>query len=65
MTDDPEQTKPKRLPKGWRKYIRRLKQAARRDGVAFRRPSYARVPSRPEPAPAKSRAESEPAAEAE
>ena len=39
MTDKTSKAKPKRLPKGQRTHIRRLKQEARKTGVAYRPPS--------------------------
>jgi len=50
MADKKSKAKPKRLPKGHRKNIRRLKQAARQAGIPFRRPSSA---SRPDELPKK------------
>ena len=38
MADKTSKTKHKRLPKGQRTYIRRLKQEARKSGIAYRRP---------------------------
>jgi hypothetical protein len=38
MADKTSKTKRKRLPKGWRTYIRRLKREARKSGIAYRRP---------------------------
>jgi hypothetical protein len=34
MADKTGKTKPKRLPQGWRKHVRRVKQAARKAGTA-------------------------------
>jgi hypothetical protein len=52
MADKTSKTKPKRLPKGHRKHVRRLKQAARKAGVAYSRPTGApyapRVPKKEE-----------------
>ena len=42
MADKTSKTKPKRLPKGHRKHVRRLKQAARKAGVPYRRPPAGR-----------------------
>ncbi|MBN1450670.1 MAG: hypothetical protein JW963_06610 [Anaerolineales bacterium] len=39
MTDKTSKTQRKRLPKGQRTHIRRLKQAARKAGIAYRQPS--------------------------
>ena len=39
MTDKTGKAKPKRLPKGQRTNIRRLKQEARKTGTAYRPPS--------------------------
>ena len=36
----------KRLPKGQRTYVRRLKQEARKSGVAYRRPVYEQTPDK-------------------
>jgi hypothetical protein len=41
MADKTDGTRPKRLPKGQRIHVRRLKQAARRAGVAYIRPASA------------------------
>ena len=41
MADKARKTKRKRLSKGHRTHIRRLKQAARKAGVAYRRPTDA------------------------
>jgi hypothetical protein len=38
MADKTSKTRRKRLPKGQRTYIRRLKQKARKTGIAFRLP---------------------------
>ena len=38
MADKTSKTKRKRLPKGWRTYIRRLKKEARESGIAYRQP---------------------------
>jgi hypothetical protein len=51
MTDKTSKTKPKRLPRGQRAHIRRLKQEARKTGTVYRPPSSVpRVsePSKPE-----------------
>jgi len=42
MTDQTSQAKQKRLSKGHRKHVRRLKQAARKAGTPIVRPGYAR-----------------------
>jgi hypothetical protein len=34
MEDKTSKTKPKRLPRGWRVHVRRLKAAARKSGTA-------------------------------
>lgn len=39
MTDKTKQTKDKRKSKGWRKHIRRQKQAARKEGTQLRGPA--------------------------
>ncbi len=36
MTDKTSKTKSRRLPKGQRKHVRRLKQAARKAGTVYR-----------------------------
>jgi hypothetical protein len=36
MTTTTDQTKSKRLSPSWRKHVRRLKQAARKTGVAYK-----------------------------
>jgi hypothetical protein len=41
MVDKTSITKPKRLSKGWRTHIRRLKQMARKSGVAYNGPTGA------------------------
>jgi hypothetical protein len=41
MADKTGNTRPKRLPKGQRTHVRRLKQAARRAGIAYTRPASA------------------------
>jgi hypothetical protein len=46
MADKTSKTKPKRLPKGHRKHVRRLKQAARRAGITYRRPVREQTPDR-------------------
>jgi signal recognition particle subunit SEC65 len=46
MADKTSKTKPRRLPKGHRKHVRRLKQAARKAGIAYSRPESALHPSR-------------------
>jgi hypothetical protein len=38
-TSKTSKTKPKRLPKGQRTHVRRLKQAARKAGIAYSRPT--------------------------
>jgi hypothetical protein len=45
VADKISKTKPKRLPKGYRKHVRRLKQAAREAGIPYSRPAGARHPS--------------------
>jgi hypothetical protein len=45
MVNKTSKTKPKRLSKGGRTYMRRLKQAARKTGVAPSRPARASRPS--------------------
>lgn len=44
MADKKSKAESKRLPRGHRKHIRRLKQAARQAGIPFRRPSTAPRP---------------------
>ena len=46
MADKTSKTKPRRLPKGHRKHVRRLKQAARKAGIAYSQPAGALHPSR-------------------
>ena len=41
MTDKTSKAKHKRLPKGQRKHVRRLKQAARKAGIAYIQPHRA------------------------
>ena len=65
MTDNAKRSEPKRLPQGWRKHIRRLKQTARRDGIPFRRSGYVRTPEVSDQVAVKSRAESTKKGEAE
>jgi len=36
MATNTSETKPKRLPKSQRKHVRRLKQAARREGAVYK-----------------------------
>jgi hypothetical protein len=43
MADKTSKTKRKRLPKGQRTHARRIKQAARQAGIAYRRPTDART----------------------
>ena len=54
MADKTSKTKPRRLPKGHRKHVRRLKQAARKAGIAYVGPIRAlhtsRGPKKEEPA---------------
>ena len=38
MADKTSKIKPKRLPKGQRTHVRRLKQAARKAGIVYRKP---------------------------
>lgn len=45
MTDKKNKTKKKRLPKGLRKHIRRLKQEARKEGTLYRAPIINRNPA--------------------
>jgi hypothetical protein len=44
MTDKTSKTNMKRLPKGLRLHIRRLKQEARKEGTVYRAPIIKRVP---------------------
>ena len=46
MADKTSKPKSKRLPKGQRKHVRRLKQAARKAGIAYIQPTSALHPSR-------------------
>jgi len=46
MADKTSKTKPKRLSKGARTHVRRLKQAARKAGAALNWPTRASRPSR-------------------
>jgi hypothetical protein len=46
MTDKKNKTKKKRLPKGLRKHIRRLKQEARKEGTLYRAPIIRHVPEK-------------------
>jgi len=46
MTDKTSKAKPKRLPRGHRKHVRRLKQAARKAGITYRRPVREQTPDR-------------------
>jgi hypothetical protein len=46
MTDQTSNAKPKRLPKGQRTHVRRLKQAARKAGIPYRRPVREQTPDR-------------------
>jgi hypothetical protein len=46
MTDKTNKPKKKRLPKGLRKYIRRLKQEARKEGTVYRAPIIRRAPEK-------------------
>ena len=55
MTD--KANKPKRLPKGQRTHIRRLKQAARKAGIAYNPPSS--VPRSTEPSKKQDHAQKE------
>ncbi|MFN2155599.1 MAG: hypothetical protein ACK2UX_10225 [Anaerolineae bacterium] len=41
MADKTGKTRPRRLPKGQRAHVRRLKQAARKAGIAYIRPASA------------------------
>jgi hypothetical protein len=43
MPDRTSKTRRKRLPKGQRTHVRRIKQAARKAGVAYSRPTGART----------------------
>ncbi|HET7089049.1 MAG TPA: hypothetical protein VFL17_10390 [Anaerolineae bacterium] len=45
MADKTSKTKPKRLSKGQRTHVRRLKQAARKTGIAHSPPTSASRPS--------------------
>jgi hypothetical protein len=42
MADKTGKTRPRRLPKGQRTHVRRLKQAARKAGIAYVQPIGAR-----------------------
>ena len=44
MPDKTSRTKRKRLPKGQRTHVRRLKQAARKAGIPYRRPVREQTP---------------------
>jgi hypothetical protein len=57
VTDKTSKTKPKRLPKGQRTHIRRLKQEARKAGMAYRPPSS--VPRVSEPSKQEDHADKE------
>ena len=46
MADKTSNAKPKRLPKGHRKHVRRLKEAARKAGIAYRRSVREQTPDR-------------------
>ncbi len=46
MTDKTSKTKTKRLSKGMRQYIRRLKQESRKEGTVYRAPIINRVPEK-------------------
>lgn len=46
MADKTSKTKPKRLAKGQRTHVRRLKQAARKAGIAYHQLAGAPHPSR-------------------
>ena len=46
MTDKKDKPKKKRLPKGLRTYIRRLKQEARKEGTVYRAPIIQRAPEK-------------------
>lgn len=39
MANKTSKAKPKRLPKGQRTHVRRIKQAARKAGIAYSRPT--------------------------
>jgi hypothetical protein len=43
VADKTSKAKPKRLPKGQRTHVRRLKQAARKAGIAYRQSTGART----------------------
>jgi hypothetical protein len=44
MADKTSKTKRKRLPKGQRTHVRRLKEEARKSGIAYRRPARKQAP---------------------
>ena len=46
MTDKISNTKKKRLSKGMRQYIRRLKQEAKKEGTVYRAPIINRTPEK-------------------
>jgi hypothetical protein len=52
MTNPTDQTKSKRLSQSWRKHVRRLKQNARKTGVAYKtsRPTVS-IPQAPKKLP--------------
>jgi hypothetical protein len=45
MADRTSKTRRKRLPKGQRTHVRRIKQAARKSGIAYRRPVREQAPA--------------------
>ena len=49
MTDKTSRPKRKRMSKGWRKHVRRLKQEARKAGIPYREPSYHPRPTLKDP----------------
>ena len=50
MTNKTNQTKAKRLSQSWRKHVRRMKQTARKTGIAYKasRPAVS-IPQAPKP----------------
>ena len=46
MVDKTSKNQSKRLPKGQRTYIRRLKQEARKTGTPYRRPAREQTPDK-------------------
>jgi hypothetical protein len=49
MPDKTSRTKRKRLPKGQRTHVRRVKQAARKFGITYRRPARQQTPDKNDP----------------